>query len=112
MGFVFALLHHGLTSPEGSTTLVKGGWLATVHTYPVEMAQNFWTAIIAFSASTIITVGLTLLTRQKKTNQQLRGLVYSLTPHEVDTDLPWHKRPLTLAIFIIAILVVLSIIFW
>jgi len=112
MGFVMALLHHGLTSPEGSTTLVKGGWLATVHTYPVEMAQNFWTAIIAFSASTIITVVLTLLTQQKKTNQQLQGLVYSLTPHEVDTGMPWHKRPLTLAIFVIVMLVVLSIIFW
>lgn len=112
LGFVFALLHHGLTSPEGSTTLVKGGWIAIVHTYPVEMAQNFWTAIIAFVASTIITIGLTLLTKQKKTTQQLRGLVYSLTPHEVDKDLPWQKRPMTLAIIVLAMLLVLSILFW
>lgn len=112
LGFVFALLHHGLTSPEGSTTLVKGGWIATIHTYPVEMAQNFWTAIIAFSASTLITVGLTSLTKKKKTDDQLRGLVYSLTPHEVDTDLPWHKRPMSMALLVIAIFLVLSIIFW
>ncbi|MFO7852998.1 MAG: sodium:solute symporter family protein [Bacteroidota bacterium] len=112
LGFVFALLHHGLTSPEGSTTLVKGGWIGIVHTYPVEMAQNFWTAIIAFSFSTIITVVITLSTKKIKTDQQLRGLVYSLTPHEVDTDMPWHKRPMSLAIFVIALLLVLSIIFW
>ncbi len=112
MGFLMALLHHGLTSPEGSTTLVKGGWITTLHTYPVEMAQNFWTAIIAFLASTIITVGLTLLTKQKKTDDQLTGLVYSLTPHEVDKDLPWHKRPVSLALLVIVICVILSIIFW
>ena len=112
LGFMFALLHHGLTSPAGSDTLVKGGWIATVHTYPVEMAQNFWTAIIAFSASTIITVVLTFLTKKLKTDQQLRGLVYSLTPHEVDTDLPWHKRHLTLALVVIVIFVLLSVIFW
>src|SRR4030066_522705 len=41
-GFLIALLHHGLTQPEGATTLVKGGWLGGIHTYPVEMAQNFW----------------------------------------------------------------------
>jgi SSS family solute:Na+ symporter len=112
LGFVFALMHHGLTSPEGSTTLVKGGWIAIVHTYPVEMAQNFWTAIIAFSASTIITVTLTLLTKKKKTDEQLNGLVYSLTPHEVDKDMPWHKRPMSLALLVIVMLIVLSIIFW
>ena len=77
-GFLMALLHHGLTIPAGATTLVKGGWIATLHTYPVEMAQNFWTAIIAFAVSTSVTVGLTLLTRQKKSDEDLKGLVYSL----------------------------------
>ena len=60
LGFLMALLHHGLTVPAGATTLVKGGWIATLHTYPVEMAQNFWTAIIAFTVSTTVTVGLHL----------------------------------------------------
>ncbi len=112
LGFIFALLHHGLTVPEGATTLVKGGWIASLHTYPVEMAQNFWTAIIAFSVATSITVGISLITKQKKTETELTGLVYSLTPHEMDQDIPWHKRPVSMAILVGVICIILSIIFW
>ena len=83
-GFLMALLHHGLTVPAGATTLVKGGWLGNLHTYPVEMAQNFWTAIIAFTVATTVTVVLTVLTKQKKSDDELRGLVYSLTPRTLE----------------------------
>ena len=111
-GFLIALLHHGLTAPEGATTLFKGGWIGVIHTYPVEMAQNFWTAIIAFTVSTSVTVGLSLSTRQKKSDAELRGLVYSLTPHEIDKDLPWYQRPAGLAVLVGVICIILSIIFW
>lgn len=112
-GFLLALLHHGLTIPEGTTTLFKGGWIAAVHTYPVEMAQNFWTAIIAFTTSTLITVGLTFVTAQKKSDDDLRGLVYSLTPREADdSHLPWYERPVGLAILVGVICIILTIIFW
>lgn len=111
-GFLIALLHHGLTMPVGADTVFKGGWLGVVHMYPVEMAQNFWTAIFACTSATIITVGLTLLTKQKKTVKELVGLVYQLTPRERDTGVVWYQRPLTLAIFVLVIFVVLSIIFW
>jgi solute:Na+ symporter, SSS family len=112
LGFIFALLHHGLTVPAGATTLVKGGWIASLHTYPVEMAQNFWTAIIAFSVSTFTTVGLTFVTRQQKNDNDLRGLVYSLTPRTVNDDEPWYQRPTGLAIIVGVICIVLSILFW
>ena len=112
LGFLLALLHHGLTVPAGATTLVKGGWLGTLHTYPVEMAQNFWTAIIAFTVSTSVTVGLTLLTKQKKSDEELYGLVYSLTPRTIEEDVAWYKRPVGLAIIVGVICVILSILFW
>lgn len=112
-GFLMALLHHGLTIPAGATSLVKGGWIATLHTYPVEMAQNFWTAIIAFGVSTLVTVFLTFVTRQQKTDEELKGLVYSLTPRTiVDKDLPWYQRPVGLAILVGAIFLVLTVMFW
>ena len=112
-GFLMALLHHGLTIPAGATTLVKGGWIAALHTYPVEMAQNFWTAIIAFAVSTSVTVGLTFLTKQQKSDEDLKGLVYSLTPRELsDRHLPWHQRPAGLAILVFVICLVLTIMFW
>src|SRR2546426_3304657 len=44
-GTVAAAVHHGLTLPQGGAPGVKGGWLAIMHVYPSEMAQNFWTAI-------------------------------------------------------------------
>ena len=112
-GFLMALLHHGLTVPAGASTLVKGGWIAALHTYPVEMAQNFWTAIIAFAVSTLVTVGLTFVTRQTRSEDDLRGLVYSLTPRELsDKHLPWHERPAGLAILVFVICLILTIIFW
>jgi SSS family solute:Na+ symporter len=113
LGFLLALLHHGLTIPAGATSLVKGGWITTLHTYPVEMAQNFWTAIIAFGVSTTVTVVLTFLTKQKKSDEELTGLVYSLTPRTIiDKDLAWYQRPVGLAILVGAIFLVLTIMFW
>ncbi len=117
-GFLVALVHHGLTIPAGASTLFKGGWLSAmfggqpVFTYPVEMAQNFWTAIFACSTSVIILVVVTLLTKNKKTDSEMVGLVYQLTPKEVDTDVVWYKRPATIAILVLAILIALTIMFW
>jgi SSS family solute:Na+ symporter len=77
------------------------------------MAQNFWTAIIAFTVSASLTVGISLVTRQKKSDEELHGLVYSLTPRELDdSHLPWYERPAGLAILVGAIAIVLTIMFW
>ncbi len=111
-GFLVALLHHGLTFPAGADTLVKGGWIAHLHQYPVEMAQNFWTAIFACATSAIVAVGLSLLTVQKKSNAELKGLVYSLTPKVMEEVVPWYQRSTTLAIVVLAIATVLTILFW
>jgi SSS family solute:Na+ symporter len=111
-GFLLALLHHGLTVPAGATTLVKGGWIGVYHTYPVEMAQNFWTAIIAFTASSSLTVIISLLTKQKKSDEDLKGLVYSMTPRTIQEDAAWYEKPVGLAIVVGVICLVLSIIFW
>src|SRR6476469_3541253 len=45
IGTTAAALHHGLTLPRGAVPGVKGAWITLVHTYPSQMAQNFWTAI-------------------------------------------------------------------
>ncbi|MCU0458872.1 MAG: sodium:solute symporter family protein [Bacteroidales bacterium] len=112
MGFLIALLHHGLTMPAGATTLVKGGWLGVVHTYPVEMAQNFWTAIFAFSTAALLTVIISLLSRREKSDDELNGLVYSMTPRLDDSGVVWYKRPWFLAAIVGIIMIVLSVIFW
>ncbi|MDP4204943.1 MAG: Na+/galactose cotransporter, partial [Bacteroidota bacterium] len=111
-GFLIALLHHGLTIPAGASTMFKGGWIGVAHIYPVEMAQSFWTAIFACSASTFITILVTLVTKQKKTDSEMVGLVYQLTPKERDEHVIWYKRPATLAIIVLSVLAILSILFW
>jgi len=111
-GFLIALLHHGLTVPEGATTLVKGGWLGVVHTYPVEMAQNFWTAIFAFTTSAALTVILSLVTKKIKSDDELIGLVYSMTPRSKIVVKEWYNRPAVLASIVGLICIILSIIFW
>ena len=61
-GTLAAALHHGLTLPAGAVAGVKGGWLALLHTYPSEMAQNFWTAIDAFTVCFVVTIASALTT--------------------------------------------------
>jgi SSS family solute:Na+ symporter len=76
------------------------------------MAQNFWTAIFAFATSVILTVGLSFATKQQKSDEELKGLVYSLTPRvKVHVD-EWYNRPVVLAVIVGVIMISLSIIFW
>jgi SSS family solute:Na+ symporter len=110
-GTLSAGIHHGLTIPRGALAGVKGGWLATLHTYPSEMAQNFWTAIFAWSACFLLTIVVSLLTRPRE-DQELTGLVWSLTERPRDENLAWHQKPALLAGFVILLVIVLNIIFW
>lgn len=113
LGTGAAALHHGLTVPVGATALIKGGWLGTVlHTYPSDMAQNFWTAIFAWTTCFILTMVISLATQQKKSPEQLKGLVYSLTPRPKEEAGPWYKQPAMLGGVVLAMTVALNIIFW
>jgi SSS family solute:Na+ symporter len=112
-GTFSAAIHHGLTQPAGATSLIKGGWLGhVVYTYPSEMAQNFWTALFAWTICFVVTIVLSFTTRQKKTDADLTGLVYSLTPRIKETGVPWYSQPATLGTIVVAVAVVLNIIFW
>ncbi len=113
IGTAAAALHHGLVLPHGAAPGLKGGFLgAVLHTYPSEMAQNFWTAIFAWSACFVGTIVISLLTARNKSDDDLRGLVYALTPRQTDHDLPWYKRPATLAVIVLGLTLVLNVIFW
>jgi SSS family solute:Na+ symporter len=112
-GTGFAALHHGLTIPAGAHSLIKGGWLGTVaHTYPSEMAQNFWTAIFAWSACFLMTIAVSLATRRTKTDEELKGLVYSLTPRIKETGVAWYASPAMLGVIVLVVAFVLNLLFW
>ncbi len=111
-GTLAAAIHHGLTIPFGSTDWIKGGWLTShPHVYPVEMAQNFRAAMWAFVACFLVTVFISLVTPKIKSDEELKGLVYSLTPKIKDDDLPWYKQPATLAVIVLIVTIALNIIF-
>jgi SSS family solute:Na+ symporter len=76
------------------------------------MAQNFWTAIVAWTACFVATIVISLLTMRDKSDAKLEGLVYSLTPRLTDRDLVWYKRPATLGIVVLGLTLVLNLIFW
>jgi SSS family solute:Na+ symporter len=112
-GTAAAAIHHGLTLPHGATAGLKGGFLGSVlHTYPSEMAQNFWTAIVAWSACFAATIVISLLTQRNKSDDDLKGLVYSLTPRQADFGLVWYKRPAALGALVLGLTLALNIIFW
>jgi SSS family solute:Na+ symporter len=111
-GTISAAIHHGFTLPAGASIGVKGGFFGLVHTYPSEMAQNFYTAIYAFSTALILTFVITVVTKKLKTDDELKGLVYSLTPRIKDDSKYWYQKPEVMAVVVGAIAIVLSIIFW
>lgn len=108
-GTVGAAIHHGLTLPTGAASGIKGGWIATLHHYPSEMAQNFWTAIFAFSTCIILTVAVTLVTKPKS-DEELVGLVRSLPLP--GSEAAMDRRVFYYGLAILAAIALLNIIFW
>ena len=104
-GTVAAALTHGLTVAEG-----KGGWITTLGTYPSAMGQAFNIAIIAWVTCLVVTVGISLFT-VPKTDEQMKGLVYSLTPKQETGHLPFWKRPMVLGGGVLILTVVINYIF-
>jgi len=111
-GISASALFHALTIATGNTPGVKGGYLTVVSTFPSEMAQNFWLASFAFITCLVLTLVISLATRRTKTDEELKGLVYSLTPKIKDENTAWYLRPAVLGIVLLIGCVILNIIFW
>jgi solute:Na+ symporter, SSS family len=105
-------LVHGLTLAKGNVPGVKGGYFGVMTTFPSEMAQNFWLATFAFIVCFVMTAVISLVTKRTKTNEDLKGLVYSMTPKLKDADQPWYRRPAVLGLVLLLGCVILNIIFW
>ncbi len=107
-GTVGAAIHHGLTLPGGAAAGgIHGAWIAVLHTYPSEMAQNFWTAIFAWTTCFVMTIVISAFTRRRD-EDELRGLVYALTEKPSYRALHWVQRPATLAVGVAVVTIVLN----
>jgi len=111
-GTLTSALFHALTIATGNAPGIKGGYLGVAATFPSEMAQNFWLASFAFIVCFTLTVGISLATKRTKTDEELKGLVYSMTPRLKDDERHWILRPAVLGSILLACCVVLNVIFW
>ncbi|MCC6860724.1 MAG: sodium:solute symporter family protein [Bryobacterales bacterium] len=104
-GTAAAALTHGLTLAEH-----KGAWIANLQEFRSTMAQNFWVAIFAWTTCFVVTILVSLATRPRPVDE-LKGLVYGLTPLPRD-DAAWWARPAPVAMAAGVLLVILNVIFW
>jgi SSS family solute:Na+ symporter len=111
-GIGSSALFHALTIAQGNAPGIKGGYVTVMQTFPSEMAQNFWLAAFAFIACFTLTLVISLATKSQKTDADLKGLVYSLTPKIVDNNQPWYLRPAIVGTLLLIVCVILNFIFW
>ncbi len=112
LGTTSAALFQGLSMARGETpSFVRGGWIAPKFLYESAMGQNFWIAIVAWTTCFILTIGISVMTSRTKTDAELNGLVYSLTPRQIAGDDAWYKHPVTLGVLVLLAALVLNVIF-
>jgi SSS family solute:Na+ symporter len=111
-GIASSALFHSLTIAQGNLPGVKGGYVHVIQIFPSEMAQNFWLASFAFIVCFSLTVVISLATSRTKSDAELKGLVYSLTPKIVDNNIPIYQKPAVVGIVLLIVCAILNIIFW
>jgi SSS family solute:Na+ symporter len=93
-------------------TLTSAIWIATIQTFPSEMAQNFWLAISAFSSCLVLTIVISLATTRTKSDEELKGLVYSLTEKVHEPNQAWYATPAFLGTLLLVACLGLNLYFW
>lgn len=110
-GTVAPAIHHGISLASGATPGVKGGFFGVLLNYPSEMAQTFWTAVAAFTTCFVVTIVVSLATAPRR-DAELEGLVYSLTPKQVDDVKAWYQKPSVFAAVVMVAMITLNVLFY
>ena len=116
-------LFHALSCSAGNPLGIKGGYLWNLLgtqlqdmpkflIFPSDMAQNFWLASFAFTVCFLLTLGISLATKRTKTDEELKGLVYSLTPKLKDDEQNFLLRPAVVGVILLIGCIILNILFW
>ena len=105
-GTLAAAITHGLTIAEG-----KGGWISPIYPISSGMGQAFIVASFSWIANFFTTIAVSLVTKPKP-DEELKGLVYSLTEKVYGTDKRWYLKPAPLGIILLIITILLNIIFF
>jgi SSS family solute:Na+ symporter len=111
-GTAGAAIFHGLSLAQGATPGIKGGWIAPHFYFQSGMGQNFYMALVAWTTCFLLTILISLATKRTKTDAELKGLVYSLTPKPETAHEPWYQQPVTVGVLVMIATVILNVIFW
>ncbi len=111
-GTAAAFFFHELAFTAGAAPgWVKGGEFAQKFLFQSDMGKNFWMAIVAWTTCFLLTMLISVMTSRTKTDEELAGLVYSLTPRRKSEGEPWYMQPVTLGILVLLATLALNIIF-
>ncbi len=105
-GTAAAALTHGLSVAEG-----KGGWIAHIFDIRSGMGQAFIVAGISWIVNFTTTIIVSLFTKPKR-EEELKGLVYSLTEKPKDVGGKWFQRIVPLAVLLLLLTILLNFIFF
>jgi SSS family solute:Na+ symporter len=105
-GTVAAAVTHGLTVAEG-----KGGWIADLYEIRSGMGQAFIVASVSWTANFFTTIVVSLVTKPKP-EEELKGLVYSLTKKQPVFHGQWYLNPVILGVLLLLITIFLNIVFF
>jgi len=107
-GTTGAAATYGLTRAEG-----RGGWLlaAPVHEFYSAMGQAFGVAIVSWTTCFLVTIAISLVTKPKP-DEEMRGLVHSLTDIPKEVERRWYLHPVTLAVVVLGGSAALNYILW
>jgi len=107
-GTLGAALVHGLTEAEG-----KGGWLVSqpVHQFSSAMAQAFGIAIASWTTCFVVTI-LVSFSQAPKKDEEMVGLVYSLTPKPAPEKTTLWASPVFLGVLALVVVVIFNLIFY
>jgi SSS family solute:Na+ symporter len=105
-GTAAAAVTHGVTVAEG-----KGGWITEWYPIKSGMGQAFIVAGVSWVFNFFTTIIVSLFTKPKP-DDELRGLVYSLTPRQPKLQQPWYLRVGPLGMILLIITIILNIIFF
>jgi SSS family solute:Na+ symporter len=106
LGTLAAAVTHGLTVAEG-----KGGWISPMFEIKSGMGQAFIVASVSWIVNFVFTIVVSLATKPKP-EEELRGLVYSLTDKPKYTSAKWYQKIVPLAIVLLTLTIILNIIFF
>jgi SSS family solute:Na+ symporter len=118
-GIAGSTVFHALTTTTSNldtaghvVNSMKGGYLGAYIHFPSEMAQNFWLASFAFTCCFVLTLVISLATSRTKSDADLKGLVYSLTPKIKSDNLPFFLQPGVVGVILLIVCAILNVIFW